>query len=103
MNELSIQIFALVLTIFIEYVIILLTLKYNRTPLLLYVTLINLVSFPLAVRLYTFQVLTFYETEFFVFVLESVLFGMLIQEKYSRIVLSILLANSVTASLSFIF
>lgn len=104
MNELHIQIIALALTILVEFFIVLLVLKeYKWNTILLYVILINLVSFPLAVNFYSFQVLTFFEIELSVFVLEYFLLGVLIQERYFRVGMTILFANFVTAVLSFLF
>lgn len=104
MNELFTQIAAFILTTLVEFIIIFLVLKdYKWTTILLYSTLINCVSWPLAVRLYDAQVFTFFETESLVFLIECLLLGVMVQERYRKIVLSVLLANSVTAILSFMF
>ncbi|MAH07553.1 hypothetical protein CMI38_04875 [Candidatus Pacearchaeota archaeon] len=104
MIGLSIEVTALLLTILVEFVIIYLVLKEDRwTVILLYVTLINCVSLPLAFRLYNTQLLGFYGTELFVFILEVFLLGMLVQREYGRVVLSLSLANFSTAVLSVMF
>jgi hypothetical protein len=75
---------ALVLTIFIEFLIYVLSIGKDPIMLLLYSTLINSFTNPLFNYFYIFNYYNFYSLEIAVIVVESILIKLLAEVSYSR-------------------
>jgi hypothetical protein len=92
----------LVLTIIIEYIIYAIAIRKNFGWLFIYALLINLFTWPLANLIYDWTGM-FWLIEFFVFLIEFVLIMLLVRLKWWKALLISLIANLITALISFIF
>ena len=108
----------LLLTIVVEIVIVLFILRKKPLHLILYVILINCLTWPLAFIIFvmsssTLYVITsglgieilinFFLIEIAVFIVEAVLIKLLIEIKFRRALFIAFVANIVTALMSFLF
>jgi hypothetical protein len=75
---------ALILTIFVEFLIYLIGIKEDPKKLLLYCILINSFTNPLFNYLYIYEFSEFYLLEIAIIVLEGVLISLLAEVSYSR-------------------
>ncbi len=95
-------VFALLLTIFLEFFVLWLILKKEPTKLLLYFALINSFSQPLATFAYWTFLPDFFLVEAAVFLAETVLIALLLQTNYRKALLLSFAANAVSAAFSFL-
>jgi hypothetical protein len=86
---------ALILTVFVEFLIYLIGIKKDPKMLLLYCILINSFTNPLFNYLYAYELHEFYLLEIAIMMVEGVLIGLLAEVSYSRA-----LAVSVAANLA---
>lgn len=103
---------ALLVTIAVEYLVYLAVIKNRPLQLLLYSILINALTQPLAYLVYFYVIpseltnnslnLYFIIVEILVFLAEALLIQLLLKMKFSKAVIVSLIANSVTALLSFV-
>ena len=94
-------IFAFLLTIILEFLIIYLILRKDWKKLLLYVLLINCFTWPLATISY-YSGINYYLIEICVVLVESVLLTLLLRKKYLLCLSLSFLANLVTALVGFL-
>jgi hypothetical protein len=84
---------ALILTIFVEFLIYLFGIKKDPKMLLLYCILINSFTNPLFNYLHIFELYEFYLLEIAVIAVEGVLIGLLAEVSYSRAIAVSVAAN----------
>ena len=94
--------FAFFLTFILEFIILLLLTKRSWKELLLYVLLINLVTWPLANLAYYFGG-NFYLIEINVILAEGLLLMLLLRKSYAYSLGLSFIANLITALMSFLF
>jgi len=84
---------ALILTIFIEFLVYLFCIKKDPKVLLLYCILINSFTNPLFNYLYIYELHEFYLLEIAIIMVEGVLIGLLAEVSYSRAITFSVAAN----------
>jgi hypothetical protein len=87
---------ALILTIFVEFLIFLFGIRKDPKMLLLYCILINSFTNPLFNYLYIYELHEFYLLEIAIIMLEGVLIGLLAEVSYSRAIAVSAAANLVS-------
>lgn len=93
--------FSFLLTINVEFLIIYLITRLSWKELLWYIILINCFTWPLANIAYVLGA-SFYLVELAVILIESILLWKLLNKKYLAALGLSLIANGITASLSFV-
>jgi hypothetical protein len=101
MNLLVNLLFYLILTILLEYIVYLLILNKKSFNLIVFVILINLVSWPISNFLSGFEI-NFYIIEIFVMLVEIPIIKILLNTRLSKSVFISLTANFFTAVTGFI-
>jgi len=89
----------LLVTIAIEYLVIIAMLRKEPLKVLLYATLVNCITWPPAMFFYTGGMLQLFFIEAIVFIVESVLLKYLLQIKMRKAFMLSLVANAATALL----
>lgn len=102
MNPVIQYLLALAVTILCEFVVIWLFIRKKPLKLLLYSTLINSFTLPLATYGYQNVLKNFYFIELLVVLAESILIMVLLRIKYPKSLLISFVANFVTALISFL-
>jgi len=88
--------FYLVITIIIEFIVYIITIRKNVLSLFAYCLLINLVTWPLAILFYELYAL-FWIIEIGVFVIESILIKNLAEISWKKAIFISFVANLITA------
>lgn len=87
----------LILTIFIEFMVIWIFIRESPGKLLFYSLIINSITLPLATFVYTFVFHNFLLIEIAVFLVETILLKIILELKYEKAVLISLMANFISA------
>jgi len=103
MNLMIQFIFALIITVFVEFFFAYLFMKKEPAKLFLCIFLINSFTLPIATKIFQYKMLDFFTIEFFVFFIESLLLMPLLGIKYKKALLISLAANSATSAISLLF
>lgn len=91
------------ITIIVEFFVIFFFITKNYQEGLLFITLINLITFPIANYAYNFLLSNLIIIEIFVIIAELLLIKTMFRLKYSKSLCISLIANMITASISLFF
>jgi len=94
---------ALVVTIIFEFIIIWIFIRKKPLKILLYSTLINSLTLPIATYGYQNILKNFYVIEILVIFTESILIKLLLRIKYTKALLISFIANFITALIGLLF
>lgn len=103
MNLMIQYVFALLITIFVEFAVYTVSIRKDFLKLFLYSVLINSFTLPLANYGYQNVLRNFYAIEILVVLSESILIMLLLRIKYTRALLISFVANFITALISLLF
>lgn len=103
MNEIILSLIVLLSTIIVEFLVYWGFIRKNPVRLFFYSILINSLTLPLGNYTYQYLLHNFLLIEAIIVVAESVLLWLLLKQKYHNALLLSLIANILTALMSFLF